>query len=71
MQELYFKNQTKYSNGEKAKDYCYYRIRQDGSITTLSKSKNWVVQSKSLVLPVGFELSSKEEFDRILKELIN
>lgn len=70
MQELYFKNHHKYGNGEKTKDYCYYRIRQDGTITTLSKSRHRVVQSKSLILPPGFELSSKEEFDKVLKEII-
>lgn len=70
MCELYFKCRHTYSNGDKVKDYAYYRIKENGVITTLSKSKKRVTTAKSLILPVGFETSSKDEFEIVLKEII-
>jgi hypothetical protein len=42
MTEIYFKNRHTYQQGNQAKDYTYYRIRSDGSITVVSMSRKTI-----------------------------
>jgi len=69
MEAFYFKYRVKYVNGTFAKDYSYYKFSKDGKITTISMNKRSLSSPKSIVIPNGFEMIEKQEFEKVKKEL--
>jgi hypothetical protein len=67
---IYFKQCAKYINKPTASP-SYHKFSSDGKITTISTVKQTISSPTSLSIQKGFEIISKDEFDKIFSEIID
>lgn len=69
MANFFFKNRVRYGNGEFAKDVSYYKLSEEGKIISLSNTKRTLSSPQSVIIHIGFEIISENEFEEAKKEL--
>jgi len=69
MDEFYIKYKRGYINGETTKNYSYYKFDKDGRILAISMSKRTLSSPESISIPAGYEVITKEEFEKAKTEL--